>query len=287
MLIGLTRKVRALTLKEKIAKKERLILDGGMGSQLINYPEYSGKDPSLLNITHPEIIRAVHKSYVDAGSQLIIANTFDVNPKRYENYAEIIAAAIENAKVAGAPYVGLDIGPIGELMYPMGQLKPETAYEYFEAVVKEGVKCGADFIIIETMIDQNEMKEALSAAKNNSSLPVIVSCAYGKRGRLMTTGGKPEDVVAIAESLGADAVGANCSFGPDLMIPIIETYKTLTDLPIWAKPNAGLPQVVDGKPVYTTGVEEFKEYMKQIEKIGATMIGGCCGTTPKYIEAIK
>ncbi len=275
------------SLKERIKNKERIILDGGMGSQLINYPEYTGKDPSLLNITHPEIITAVHKSYVDAGSELIIINTFDVNPKRYENYAEIIAAAVSNARAAGAPYVGLDIGPIGELMYPMGLLKPEDAYGYFEAVVKEGVKCGVDFIIIETMIDQNEMKEALCAAKNNSSLPVIVSCAYGKRGRLMTTGGRPEDVAAIAEEFGADAVGVNCSFGPDLMLPVVEAYAAATSLPIWAKPNAGMPQVVDGKPVYNIGVEDFKEYMKKIEAAGATLIGGCCGTNPSYIEAIK
>ena len=274
-------------LKSRIKAKDRIILDGGMGSQLIKYPEYTGKDPSLLNITHPEIITAVHKSYVDAGSEMIIINTFDVNPKKYENYAEIIAAAVKNARAANAPYVGLDIGPIGELMYPMGMLKAENAYDYFKAVVLEGVKNDVDFIIIETMIDENEMREALRAAKDNSSLPVIVSCAYGKRGRLMTTGGRPEDVAKIAEDNGADAVGVNCSFGPDLMLPVVEAYAVCTDLPIWAKPNAGLPEVKDGKPVYSIGVEEFKEYMKKIEEAGATLIGGCCGTTPEYIEAIK
>ena len=274
-------------LKERIARKEKLILDGGMGSQLIKYPEYTGKDPSLLNLTHPEIITAVHKSYVDAGSELIIINTFDVNPKKYENYAEIIAAAVKNARDAGAPYVGLDIGPIGELMYPLGLLRAEEAYEYFKAVTLEGVKCGVDFVIIETMIDENEVREALKAVKENSDLPVVVSCAYNQRGRLLTTGARPTDIAKIAEEFGADAVGANCSFGPDKMLPVIETYASCTNLPIWAKPNAGLPEVKDGKPVYNIGVDEFQEYMAKIVDVGATLIGGCCGTTPEYIEAIK
>lgn len=274
-------------LKSRIKNKERIILDGGMGSQLIKYPEYTGKDPSLLNITHPEIITEVHKSYVDAGSEMIIVNTFDVNPKKYENYAEIIEAAVRNARAAGALYVGLDIGPIGELMYPVGLLKPEEAYEYFKAVVLEGVECDVDFIIVETMIDENEMREALRAAKDNSSLPVIVSCAYGKRNRLIVTGARPDDIAKIAEEYGADAVGVNCSFGPDLMLPVVLSYAKSTDLPIWAKPNAGVPKVKDGKPVYSIGVDDFKKHMEKLEAAGATLIGGCCGTTPEYIEAIK
>lgn len=276
-----------MTLKERIAVKERILLDGGMGTELMKYPEYTGKNPSLINTTHPEIVTAVHKSYVDAGAELIIANTFDVNPKKYENYAEIISAAVNNARAAGAPYVGLDIGPIGELLYPMGLLKTEDAYEYFRAVALEGVKNEVEFFIIETMTDENEAREAIRAVRDVSPLPVILSAAFNKRGRMLTTGCRPDAFAKIAEEYGADAVGANCSFGPDLMLPVIEGYTTATTLPVMAKPNAGLPAVVDGKTVYSIGAEDFACHMKKLREAGASLTGGCCGTTPEYIAAIK
>lgn len=269
-------------------KTEKLFFDGAMGTLLINYPEYSGKEPALLNLTHPEIITDIHKKYVDIGCNLITTNTFDVNPEKYENYDEIIHAAVKNARNAIGNtencFVGLDIGPIGKLMYPMGLLKADEAYELFKAVVISGRD--ADFIIIETMIDENETREALRAAKENSSLPVFVSNAYNQRGRLLTTGARPGDVVAIAEEFKADAIGANCSFGPDKMLPIIKALKEATDLPLLANPNAGLPEIKDGKPVYNITPREFAEYMKEFNKLGVKMLGGCCGTTPEYIELL-
>lgn len=277
---------RSKQLKSLIANKSRLILDGAMGTELIKNPGYSSGDASRINLTHPEIVEAVHKSYVDAGSSLIIANTFDVNPDKYEDFAEIIAAAVMNARRANAPFVGLDIGPIGKLMYPMGLLRPEEAYSLFKAVVLEGVKNDVDFVIIETMIDENETREALRAVKENSDLPVIVSNSYNQRGRLLTTGARPGDMVAIANELGADAIGANCSFGPDKMLPVIEDLASQTSLPIWAKPNAGQPEVHDGVTTYNINVDEFIENMKKIEAAGATLLGGCCGTSPEYIEAL-
>lgn len=272
----------------EMMKTEKLFFDGAMGTLLINYPEYSGKEPALLNLTHPEIITDIHKKYVDIGCNLITTNTFDVNPENYENYAEIIRAAITNARNAIGNkencFVGLDIGPIGKLMYPMGLLKPDEAYEMFKAMVIAGL--GADFIIIETMIDENETREALRAAKENSSLPVFVSNAYNQRGRLLTTGARPSDVAAIAEELKADAIGANCSFGPDKMIPVISALKEATDLPLLANPNAGLPEIVDGKATYNVTPKEFAGYMKELNKMGVKMLGGCCGTTPEYIELL-
>lgn len=269
----------------ELMKTEKLFFDGAMGTLLIEYPEYSGKEPALLNLTHPEIITDIHKKYVDIGCNLITTNTFDVNPEKYENYAEIVRAAIANARAAIDDkedcFVGLDIGPIGKLMYPMGLLKPEEAYDLFKAMVIAGND--ADFIIIETMIDENETREALRAAKENSHLPVFVSNAYNQRGRLLTTGARPADVVAIAEEFGADAIGANCSFGPDKMLPIIEAFKEATDLPVFANPNAGLPEIVDGKPTYNVTPEEFVGHMRGIANLGVTMLGGCCGTTPEYI----
>lgn len=269
----------------ELMKTEKLFFDGAMGTLLIDYPEYSGKEPALLNLTHPEIITDIHKKYVDIGCNLITTNTFDVNPEKYDNYAEIVRAAIANARAAvgdrDSCFVGLDIGPIGKLMYPMGLLKPEEAYDLFKAMVIAG--SDADFIIIETMIDESETREALRAAKENSSLPVFVSNAYNQRGRLLTTGARPADVAAIAEEFGADAIGANCSFGPDKMLPIIEAFKSATDLPVFANPNAGLPEIVDGKPTYNVTPEEFVGHMRKIADLGVTMLGGCCGTTPEYI----
>lgn len=272
----------------EMMKTEKLFFDGAMGTLLINYPEYSGKEPALLNLTHPEIITDIHKKYVDIGCNLITTNTFDVNTEKYENYAEIVRAAITNARNAIGNkencFVGLDIGPIGKLMYPMGLLKPDEAYEIFKAMVIAGLD--ADFIIIETMIDENETREALRAAKENSSLPVFVSNAYNQRGRLLTTGARPSDVAAIAEELKADAIGANCSFGPDKMIPVISALKEATDLPLLANPNAGLPEIVEGKATYNVTPKEFVGYMKELDKMGVKMIGGCCGTTPEYIELL-
>lgn len=282
---------RAQDLKKKIASKERLILDGAMGTELFKHPEYSPKDASLINLTHPEIVTAVHKSYVDAGSNLIIANCFDVNPDKYENYEEIIAAAVKNARAATEGhddcYVGLDMGPVGKLMYPMGLLRPEQAYDIFTKVVKCGVENDVDFVIIETMIDDAETREALKAVKDNCDLPVIISNSYNQRGRLFTSGAKPSDMIKIAEEYGADAIGTNCSFGPDLMLPVVKQLAEGTDLPIWAKPNAGLPEEVNGEMVYNIGVSEFIDYMKQIIDCGATLLGGCCGTSPEYIKALK
>lgn len=284
-------KSRAQELKKKIASKERLILDGAMGTELIKYPEYSPKDASLINLTHPEIVTAVHKSYVDAGSNLIIANCFDVYPDKYKNYEEIIAAAVKNARAATTGhddcFVGLDMGPIGKLMYPMGPLRPNEAYDIFAKAVRCGVQNDVDFVIIETMIDDTETREALRAVKDNCKLPVIISNSYNQKGRLLTTGARPNDLIKIAEEYGADAIGANCSFGPDLMLPIVKMLAQGTDLPIWAKPNAGLPKGTGGETAYSIGVAEFVNQMKQIIDCGATLVGGCCGTSPEYIKALK
>lgn len=273
-------------LKERIASKERLLMDGGMGSELMKHPEYSGNKPSNLNIDDPSIVTAIHKAYVDAGAEMIITNTFDVNPRKYENYDAIIAAAVSNARDAGAPYVGLDIGPIGELLNPLGLLNVEEAYECFSALAADGIKNSVDFFMVETVTDENEAREALRAIREQTDLPVILSGAFNQRGRLFVTGAGPEAVASIAEEFGADAVGANCSYGPDLMLPIIEKYAACTSLPIVAKPNAGMPDMSSGKAVYDIGPEDFSGYMMALEAAGATVVGGCCGTEPSYIAAL-
>lgn len=275
------------SLKERIAAKELLVMDGAMGSELMKHSEYGGNQPSNLNITNPEIVTGIHKKYVEVGAELIITNTFDVNPRKYENYAEIIAAAVKNARDAGAPYVGLDIGPLGELFYPMGRLREEEAFECFRAIVAEGIKASVDFFMIETMTDENEAREAIRAVREVSDLPVIISGAFNKRGSLFITGGKPTALAKIAEEFGADAVGANCSYGPDLLLPIIEEYADCTSLPIVAKPNAGMPDMSSGTAVYSIDAEEFALFMDKLVDAGASIIGGCCGTTPEFIAAIS
>ena len=273
-------------LRERIASKEIILMDGAMGSELMKHPEYAGNHPSELNINNPEIATAIHRAYVEAGAEMIITNTFDVNPRKYDNYAEIIAAAVKAARAAEASYVGLDIGPLGELFYPMGRLREDEAFECFKAIASEGVKADVDFFMIETMTDENEAKAALRAVREVSDLPVILSGAFNKRGSLFVTGGKPAVLAKIAEEFGADAVGANCSYGPDLLLPIIEEYAGCTSLPIVAKPNAGMPDMTSGKAVYDIGPEDFAGYMQRLVEAGATVIGGCCGTTPEYINAL-
>ncbi|MBO4446429.1 MAG: homocysteine S-methyltransferase family protein [Clostridia bacterium] len=275
------------SLKERLAAKEILLMDGAMGSELMKHPEYTGNHPSELNITYPGIVTMVHKSYVDAGAELVITNTFDVNPRKYENYAKIISAAVKNARDSGAMYVGLDIGPIGELLHPMGLLTVSDAFSCFKALALEGVKNAVDFFMVETVTDENEAREALRAIREVSDLPVILSGAFNKRGGLFVTGCKPEGLAKIADEFGADAVGANCSYGPDLMLPLIESFASATSLPIVAKPNAGLPDMSSGKAVYNVGASEFAGYMEKLVEAGASVIGGCCGTTAEHIAAIR
>ena len=275
-------------------KQNIVILDGGMGTLLQERGLMPGEQPERWNLSHPEYIVAIHRDYFDSGSNVVNTNTFGANSLHFsaDELDEIIRAAVENAKKARelseAPhekYIALDIGPTGRLLKPMGDLDFEDAVSVFAQTVKLGVKYGVDLIMIETMNDSYETKAALLAAKENSDLPVFVSNAYSENGKLMT-GASPAAMVAMLEGMGADAIGVNCSFGPDKLAPIIREYQKYASVPLLLKPNAGLPQSVDGKTVYNTSAEDFAVITSALVRDGVRVAGGCCGTTPAYIKSL-
>ena len=265
----------------------RLYFDGGMGTLLQEIGLKSGEEPAEWSITHPEEIISLHKAYLEAGADIINANTFGVTSLKYDDVDTLIKSAILNAKKTtegySDRYVALDIGPTGKLIKPLGDLDFEKCVAAFAKTVKCGVKYGADLIVIETMNDLYETKAAVLAAKENSDLPILVTNAYGEDGKLMT-GADADTVISTLVSLGVDAIGLNCSFGPDKMLPVIKQYAKLSPLPIIVNPNAGLPRIKDGKTVFDISADHFSDIMIEIAEIGASILGGCCGTTPEYIE---
>ena len=278
----------------EFAKTNLLYLDGGMGTLLQSAGLTPGESPERWNLTHPEVITGIHRDYFEAGSHVVNTNTFGANLLHFgENELKtIIAAAVSNAKAARDTaeadhpmWVALDIGPLGKLLKPYGDLDFEDAVAAFAHTVRLGVQYGVDLIMIETMNDSYETKAALLAAKENSSLPVIVSNAYGEDGKLMT-GASPAAMTAMLEGMGADMIGVNCSLGPDAMLPIVEEYLRVSSLPVLAKPNAGLPRVENGKTVFDVSPDAFAATMTKMVKMGLRAAGGCCGTTPAHIRAM-
>ena len=275
-------------------KENILYLDGGMGTLLQEAGMKPGELPEMWNLTHPEEIVKIQKSYFDAGSNVVNTNTFGANSLKFDLplLEEIIEAAINNAKKArelstspSEKFVALDIGPCGKLLKPYGDFDFEDAVELFAQIVRAGVKHGVDLIFIETMSDSYETKAALLAAKENSDLPVFVSNAYGEDGKLMT-GATPAAMVALVEGMGADAVGANCSLEPKQLKGIVDELLENASIPVLLKPNAGLPMEKDGKAVYSTLPDEFASDLREACQKGVSILGGCCGTNPEYIANI-
>lgn len=282
-----------MNIRERLGK-ELLFLDGGMGTLLQAEGLAPGELPETWNIEHPEKVEAIHRRYYEAGSDVVLANTFGANVCKFHDdrytVEEVIRAGIANAKRAGEQigketYVALDMGPTGKLLKPMGDLDFDDAYEAFAEAVRYGEKYGADLIHIETMSDTYEVKAAILAAKENSSLPVFVTMIFDERGKLLTGGDVPS-VVAMLEGLRVDALGLNCGLGPKQMLPILNDLRRYTSLPIIVKPNAGLPKQKNGETYYDVEPDEFARIMQEIVKGGACVIGGCCGTTPEHIEKL-
>lgn len=282
-----------MNIRERLGK-ELLFLDGGMGTLLQAEGLAPGELPETWNIEHPEKVEAIHRRYYEAGSDVVLANTFGANVCKFHDdrytVEEVIRAGIANAKRAGEQigketYVALDMGPTGKLLKPMGDLDFDDAYEAFAEAVRYGEKYGADLIHIETMSDTYEVKAAILAAKENSSLPVFVTMIFDERGKLLTGGDVPS-VVAMLEGLRVDALGLNCGLGPKQMLPILNDLRRYTSLPIIVKPNAGLPKQKDGETYYDVEPDEFARIMQEVVKEGACVIGGCCGTTPEHIKKL-
>lgn len=274
---------------KELLKKGYIVLDGAMGTMLQKKGMKMGVVPETLGITKPEWIIDIHKQYIEAGSDVIYANTFGANRYKLKGTGysteEIIKKAIENGRKAcegSKSYVALDIGPIGQLLEPTGSLSFEEAYDIFKEEILAGKD--ADVIVIETMTDLIETKAAVLAAKENSNLPVFVTMTFEENKRTFTGCSVSATVLTIV-GLGVDAIGVNCSLGPDQLAPIVEEIGKWSDIPVIVKANAGLPDPVTNE--YDVTPEQFVEDYKQMLKFGARIFGGCCGTNPEYIRAVK
>lgn len=275
-------------------KNNIVYLDGGMGTLLQKSGLQPGELPERWNISHPEVIKEIHKSYYDSGSNIVNTNTFGANSLKFDTdeLSEIIYHAVKNADEARKAssgkqekFIALDVGPTGKLLKPLGDLDFEDAVKAFAEVISLGVKYGVDLITIETMNDSYETKAAVLAAKENSDLPIIVTNAYGENGRLMT-GADPAVMAAMLEGMGVDAIGANCSLGPKQLMGVMDELLKYCSVPVAFKPNAGLPKS-DGKVTYyDVDAEEFAQNIKLAVANGVRIVGGCCGTTPEYIKKV-
>lgn len=271
--------------------KQRLYFDGGMGTLLQAAGLKPGEKPEMWNITHAETVKNIHLDYLRAGSNVVSTNTFGANSLKFDNLEEIIAAAVKIAKDAIKEsgrvdcFTALDIGPLGKMLEPLGDISFERAVEIFSESISIGAKHGADLVIIETMNDCYETKAAVIAAKESCDLPIFVSNVFDENKKLMT-GADPKAMIAMLESLRVDAIGMNCSLGPKQMMSVAEEYMKYASLPVIVQPNAGMPRTENGKTVFDVTADEFAECALQMAQMGVSILGGCCGTTPAYIEKV-
>jgi 5-methyltetrahydrofolate--homocysteine methyltransferase len=278
-------------LRELLARKV-VIFDGATGTMLQEAaPGHTV--PDLLNMERPEIVQELHRAYVDAGAEVILTNTLGASPIKLEASrvaglaADINARAAKLAKVAAGDraLVAGDIGPTGRLVEPLGDLSFWDAYDAFRIQAEALAEGGVDLILIETMSDLKEAKAALLAAKEATGLPVIVTMTFDEE-FVTPTGTDPATAANVLASMGAFAVGANCSTGPRPMVEVIGRMAQVVSVPILAQPNAGLPELIDGRTVFSLGPEGFAGHMERFVAVGAGMVGGCCGTTPEHIRVL-
>lgn len=280
-----------MTIQNKLGN-ELLLFDGAMGTMLQNYGMKPGQNPEALNLEQPELIARIHKEYIAAGAQFITTNTFGANAYKLEetgySVQEVVTAAVGHAKAATVgtnAKVALDIGPIGQMMKPVGLLDFDQAYDYFKEQVIVGAAAGADVILIETMSDLGEMRAAILAAKENSELPVFATMTFMEDGNTLT-GTDPEIMALTLDALGVDALGVNCSLGPDELLPIVKRILAATNTPVMVQANAGIPVIEAGVAKYTVTETEYRTFAEQIAGLGVAIIGGCCGTNPDYIRQL-
>ncbi len=276
-------------------KQKTYILDGAMGTMLQQAGMQSGEDQNDYLLDHPQVVEDIHRQYVEAGSDIIYAPVFTVNHGRVQQRGDLIEEDIarllaparkvqaEACRAGREVFVALDMGPLGEMLEPLGDLTFEEGYETYQKLVLAGAKAGADLVVIETMTDLYEVRAAVLAAKENCDLPVLVSMSFDEGGRTFT-GTSLEAMAVCLEGLGVDAMGINCSLGPDQIYPMIRQLQEYTDLPVFAKPNAGLPDPATG--AYNITPDQFAETMQPYIRSGVNLLGGCCGTSPDYIRRI-
>lgn len=280
-----------MSIKDLLGKRI-ILFDGAMGTMLQKNGLSRGELPEIFNMTKPDIIEKIHSEYLQAGSDVITTNTFGANRLKLKgceySVDAVITQAVKIAKKAAGnnKYVALDIGPTGKIMEPFGDLSFDEAYDLFKEQVVSGTKAGADLIILETFTDLYEMKAGILAAKENSNLPVFCSVTFEEDKKTLM-GTDPITMVNLIQDMGIDALGINCSLGPDKMAGVIEEILQYSRIPVLIQPNAGLPKIVDGQTVFDIDIEHYVHGMSKIIDLGVKIIGGCCGTTPEYIKRLK
>lgn len=268
-----------------IAGEEYLVFDGAMGTMLQAAGLEAGELPELLCLNNPDEVTAIHRAYVEAGSQAVTTNTFGANARKLGDAAsvhEVFAAAVSCVRAAGARYVAADIGPTGALLAPLGTMSFDEAYDLFAEQVRAAVDAGADIILIETMADLLETKAAVLAAKECSDLPVFVTMTFGEDGRTFL-GTSPRIAALTLSSLGVQVLGMNCSLGPDDLKPLVNEMLEVATCPVMVQANAGLPHVEDGRTVFSVPADAYAESVAGMVEAGVRIVGGCCGTNPAYI----
>lgn len=264
--------------------RDRQFFDGAMGTMLQAAGLPNGVAPETWNLTRPDAVRAIHEAYRNAGSTIAVTNTFGAYAYKLGDIPveDAVHAAIQCARDAGSVYVALDVGPTGKLLEPLGELTFEDAVAEFSRVVRAG--SGADCVLIETMSDLRECRAAVIAAKENCTLPVLASLTFDENGRLMS-GADVETVVAVLTAAGADAIGVNCGLGPKQLLPVVKRMHACAEVPVFANPNAGLPEMVEGKTVFPLTAAAFANEMAELAAY-CVGLGGCCGTVPEHIRML-
>ncbi|HKK82842.1 MAG TPA: homocysteine S-methyltransferase family protein [Atribacterota bacterium] len=284
----------------ELLSQKILVIDGAMGTMLQENGLKSGECPEMWNISHPEIVRKIHTSYLEAGADIILTNTFGANGvklmkmKQQHQLKEINRQAVKLDREAvdsykknhpGPVFVAGSVGPTGEILEPLGPVKNSEAYQGYQDQIKEMVSAGVDMIILETFYDLAEIKTALRAVKENSDLPVFASMSFDES--LKTIYGiSPEKAVEELFEEEADGVGANCGSGPELLYQVLTRMRIITDAPLLVEPNAGIPYLENNKVVYPASPQEMAKYAEKFVQLKVNIIGGCCGTTPEHIKAI-
>ena len=283
---------------QEFIAKGKMILDGATGSNLQKRGMPTGVCPEEWILEHPDVLVGLQREYIEAGSDVLYAPTFSGNRIKLEEYGLADQIGEMNRKLAGLSFEAIrqadtdrqvlvagDITMTGQQLYPVGNLPFEELVDIYKEQIGYLVEAGVDFIVVETMMSLQECRAAVLAVKEASELPVMVTLTFAEDGRTLF-GTNPETAALVMTAMGVDAIGVNCSTGPDKMVSVIEKMGRYTALPIVAKPNAGLPQLVDGETVYDMGPETFAEEMCVLAEAGADVLGGCCGTTPEHIEKL-
>ena len=276
-------------LRRVFAGEEFLVFDGAMGTMLQEAGLKAGELPELLNFSHPETVTAIHRAYVEAGADVISANTFGANAHKLGDAAsveDVFAAAIACARKSGARYVAADIGPIGALLKPLGTMDFDEAYDLFAQQARAAQAAGADLFVVETMTDLLEVKAAVLACLECTELPVVATMTFGEDGCTFL-GTSPEICAMTLSALGVQAVGINCSLGPDALAPLLARMAPFARVPLMVQANAGLPRIEDGRTLYDIDAEAYAHAAEALLDAGATVVGGCCGTSPDYIARIR